>query len=513
MGDDNNSVYGSSTSSTGPVMPRQKPASRNRHGFLYFRSLNSIRNKIIFSLLSVYVLGSLAAVAALYSTSHIERKIDLIESFYELNQKVLETRRYEKNYLLYGNDVDLLSALDYLDEARSALDELRHEKVFAHASSRGVIELETYATRLKRVYSTRLKRIDQPPLSPEESARYRDELREQGHELTQFVLEVDALARKGVEEDTRRYRHVALVILASALVVGGVLSLSLIRWIIGPLEYIRQAVAQIMRGELTDIPVEPVSKGCVECADLIRSLNMLFHVLEDKHNQLIQSAKLAAVGKVTAGIAHEINNPLNNISLTAEVLLEDLPNIENDDRMEMVSDIVTQADRAREVVRHLLDFSRSRKPSAWEKVDLVELIRTTQSLLRNQLRIGRVNVRDEMSKYPVIVMGNPNQLQQVLVNIFLNACQAMGEEGGEIKIIAREDHGTGLVEISDTGPGISEDIRRNVFDPFFTTKNTGTGLGLSLSYSIIKEHNGELMLSSEPGKGTAFRFTLPLHSV
>ena len=512
MGEDNNSVYGSATPSTGPVLPKQKPTSRNSHGFLNFRSLNSIRNKIIFSLLSVYVLGSLAAVAALYSSSHIERKISLIESFYELNQKVLETRRYEKNFLLYGNDADLLSALDYLDEARSTLDELRREKVFAHASSRGVIELETYATRLKKVYSTRLKRVNQPAISPEELARYRDELRQQGHELTQFVLEVDRLARQGVEEDTRRYRHVAIVILVSALGVGGLLCLLLIKWIIGPLEYIRQAVAQIMRGELTDIPVEPVIKGCVECADLIRSLNMLFHVLEDKHNQLIQSAKLAAVGKVTAGIAHEINNPLNNISLTAEVLLEDLPNIGSNDRLEMVNDIVIQADRAREVVRHLLDFSRSRKPSAWEQVDLVALIRTTQSLLRNQLRIGRVTVHDEMSNDPVTVMGNPNQLQQVLVNIFLNACQAMGEDG-DITLIARRDYGTGLVEIRDTGPGISEDIRRNVFDPFFTTKNTGTGLGLSLSYSIIKEHHGEIMLSSEPGKGTAFRFTLPLHSV
>ncbi|MDH4319486.1 MAG: ATP-binding protein [Desulfobulbaceae bacterium] len=489
---------------------QQKP-QREKSAIFNLRSLNSIRNKIVFSLFSVYILGSLAAVAALYSMSHIQRKIELIESFYELNQKILETRRYEKNYLLYGNNSDLLSALDYLDEARTTLDKLRREEVFAEASSQGVIELETYTGRLKKVYATRLKQEYKTDISSAELGRYKDELRQQGHALTQFVLEADKLARRGVEEDTRRYRHVSLIILASALVVGAVFCLLLIGWIIDPLRYIRKAVAQIMRGELTDIPVEPVNRGCVECADLIRSLNVLFHALEDKQNQLIQAAKMAAVGKVTAGIAHEINNPLNNISLTAEVLLEDLPNIACSDRLDMVRDIVTQADRAREVVRHLLDFSRARKPSAWEKVDLGSLIDSTRSLLKNQLRMGKVQVIEEMTKDSVRVMGNPNQLQQVLVNIFLNAIQAMGENGGKIYLKVERVNGSAVVEIRDTGPGIPEDIRRNVFDPFFTTKNTGTGLGLSLSYSIIKEHHGDIVLNSEPGNGTAFRFTLPLY--
>lgn len=471
-----------------------------------FLSPKSIRYKVTSSLLIFYLLGSMAAISALYSLSHMEEKIILIESFYELNQKILETRRYEKNYLLYGNIRDLMNAMDYLDNVRSSLKTLEDKGPFS--STTVAVSLPTGINRLED-YARLLQKLNRPDLPPVRLAKLKDELRQQGHALTRFVLDIDNQARQEVEKEASRYRYLVLVILAFALVVSGVLSILLVHWIVEPMQYIRKAVAQIMQGKMTDIPIKPVMRRCVECAELIRSLNLLLHAVESKQNQLVQSAKLAAIGKLSAGIAHEINNPLNNISLTAEVLLEDLPNIECNERLDMVRDIVVQTDRAREVVRHLLDFSRIHKPSTWEKIDLVKLLTATRELLKNQIRISQIQLKETLPDNPLTIMGNPNQIQQVLVNIFLNAIQAM-QPGGTIWVTLATEKEDAVITITDNGPGIPEDIRDHIFDPFFTTKSNGTGLGLAVSYGIIKEHKGEIALVNEAGAGTSFRITFPL---
>jgi len=314
-----------------------------------------------------------------------------------------------------------------------------------------------------------------------------------------------------VEEEARRYREMSLIILVTALLVGAVLCIFLVRWIVQPLKAIRQATGRIMVGEMSTIPMGPAIKSSIEGVELVESLNKMLSALEAKQNQLIQSTKLAAIGKVTAGIAHEINNPLNNISLTAEVLLEDLPNLDCSERMEMVRDVLVQADRAREVVRHLLDFSRTRKPTAREKVNLLKLLSASMVLLKNQLRIAQVETEASFSEEPLLVLGNPNQLQQVLVNIILNGIQAM-KPGGTLRLSASADHARqeALLTISDTGSGIPVASQAHIFDPFFTTKNDGTGLGLAVSYAIIRDHHGDITLESSPEHGTTFRVVLPL---
>ena len=288
------------------------------------------------------------------------------------------------------------------------------------------------------------------------------------------------------------------------------LTIYLIRRIVNPLEFICRAASRIMEGELSTIPMVPGPDRSREEIELVNSLNLMLRFLETKQNQLIQSAKLATIGKVTAGIAHEINNPLNNIYLTAEVLLEDLPNIECAERLEMVNDILNQAERAREVVHHLLSFSRSKQSTTLEKINLVALVKQTLVFLKNQIRIGQIAVHTEMPEGSITISGNPNHLQQVFVNIILNAIQAMGP-GGLLTI--RVEAGTGpmaRVVISDNGPGIPEEVKTHIFDPFFTTKSEGTGLGLSVSNSIIEDHDGEITLQSEEGKGTTFYISLPL---
>ena len=222
----------------------------------------------------------------------------------------------------------------------------------------------------------------------------------------------------------------------------------------------------------------------------------------------MQSEKLAAIGKVTAGIAHEINNPLNNISLTAEVLLEDLPNLDCSERMDMVRDILVQSDRAREVVHHLLEFSRTRKSNIMEPVDLVALMESSITLVKNQFRLGGIVYHYDHPEQPVLVNGNPNQLQQVLVNLLLNAVQAM-QPDGRLDLVVSGQEKEARITVSDTGIGIAPEALTHIFDPFFTTKNEGTGLGLSLSYAIVKDHSGDIEVASEPGRGTTFTIIFP----
>lgn len=470
----------------------------------------TIQGKLILSFFAIFILSGFAAMAAIYALYRVEDKIRIIESFYELNQKIFEVRSHEKNFLLYENPLNLVSALDKLDEVKSSIDSMESSGLISRQPDQlvsGICQTDI------EIYSNLMRQLAHSGLPQSDFDRLKNNLRQRGHAFMKCVMDMDSLARKRVEKDARRYKAAALALLVIALPVCIALGVLLTNWIMAPLIHIRRSVANVMKGEVATIPAEYASNACIECTELINALNRMLKALSEKNQQLIQAEKLAALGKVTAGIAHEINNPLNNISLTAEVLMEDLANMDCDERRGMIRDIIVQVDRAREIVRNLLDFSRSRKPVAWVKINLVELIGNTLALLKNQVRLSGLETRVDLPDTAVIIIGNPNQLQQVFVNIILNALQVM-KEGGilGVKVFLLDKQGKAVVEISDTGPGISSDVREHMFEPFFTTKAEGTGLGLSVSYGIIKEHKGEIKVESEPGHGSVFRVELPLWS-
>ena len=419
----------------------------------------------------------------------------------QLSEMVLETRRYEKNYLLYNNYDDLSKAFDYLSKVRSELKNLRSVKAFP---KEGLPEyerkLEDYASSLKKLIvkedTLKLKRLE-------------EKVHLSGHIFTTYVIDQGNTLRKEITSASLQARILSQTILFLSFILGVFLTVYLIRRIVGPLEFICRSASRIMEGELSIIPMVPEPDRSREEIELVESLNLMLRFLETKQDQLVQSAKLATIGKVTAGIAHEINNPLNNIYLTAEVLLEDLPNIECAERLEMVHDILNQADRAREVVHHLLAFSRSRQATIADNINIANLVKECLAFLKNQIRIGQITVHTEIPELPITVSGNANQLQQVLINIILNSIQAMGP-GGLLNIkVYKNPEEMAQIEIRDNGPGIPEEVKSRIFDPFFTTKSDGTGLGLSVSNSIIEDHGGTISLDSEQGQGTIFYINLP----
>ncbi len=225
--------------------------------------------------------------------------------------------------------------------------------------------------------------------------------------------------------------------------------------------------------------------------------------------QISQSEKLASVGRLAAGVAHEINNPLTGVLTFAHVLREK-PNMDEQDKQDLDL-IIHETTRVGEIVTGLLDFARER-PATKTMLDLNLVIRQTIRLVANQPRFKKIRVEEYLSENLPEVYADRNQLQQVLLNLALNAGEAM-PDGGSL-VITTMPHGKDvMMKVADTGCGIKREHLSRIFDPFFTTKpvGKGTGLGLSVTYGIIQQHGGVLSVESEEGKGTTFTLILPFY--
>jgi PAS domain S-box-containing protein len=224
--------------------------------------------------------------------------------------------------------------------------------------------------------------------------------------------------------------------------------------------------------------------------------------------QLVQTEKLTSLGLLAAGVAHEVNTPLAVISNYIQMLAKQMPG--DDPRHSIIDKIVKQTFRASEIVNNLLNFSRT-GAAEFTEVNLNSVIDETLSLVTHPFRTARVNVIKMQQPELPLVLGSTNRLQQVFLNLFMNAKDAM-PSGGMLEVRTACSNGYVEVEVTDTGSGIPRENLNRIFDPFFTTKSSGrgTGLGLSVSYGIIKEHAGKIDVRSTPGKGTSFRLEFPV---
>ncbi|MEW6108707.1 MAG: ATP-binding protein [Nitrospirota bacterium] len=244
----------------------------------------------------------------------------------------------------------------------------------------------------------------------------------------------------------------------------------------------------------------------IENTKLYESLRSQMQELKETQEQLVQAAKLAAIGELASNVAHEINNPLTSIMGYAE-LVKDETSIEN--IIKDIEIIEKESMRARDIVQQLLEFARKR-PLEIKRIDINSIIKEAVSLITIQFKDNRLKITEEYSELPPI-FGDPNQLKQVFLNIINNAADSMGEKRGEIIISTHKRDNSVIIEISDNGQGIPKDILPRIFEPFFTTKRErGTGLGLSITYKIIQSHQGKIDVKSEESRGTRFTITLPV---
>ena len=243
--------------------------------------------------------------------------------------------------------------------------------------------------------------------------------------------------------------------------------------------------------------------------DMTGALRQRDEDLEEAHQALVQSEKMAAFGQLGAGIAHEVKNPLAGILGYAQLALRKTGN--DNPLSEKLQIIEKEAKRCTEIIGNLMRFARHER-AEFQPIDVNEVIRDAVAITDHQLSINDNRVSVESSDSLPLVHGNANQLQQVLMNLLINAEQALGGQQGEVLIISRlTASGDIEIEVADNGPGIPADIQSRIFEPFFTTKPSGkgTGLGMSVVYRIIDEHGGNIRLASEPGEGARFTIRLP----
>ena len=255
-----------------------------------------------------------------------------------------------------------------------------------------------------------------------------------------------------------------------------------------------------------------------ELGDLADTFNSMATSLKDRDDKIkefakkkiMESERLALIGQLSANIAHDLNNPLQGIVTYSYLLLEEKSF--SSEVKENLQKIVVQANRCRDIIRGLLDFSRQKKPDK-TLCDVNSLLQGCISLVEKQAQFQNIRVTINLDKNMPLVILDPSQVERVFLNLIINAAEAM-EGNGQLTLSTQYTHDSDSVEIiiQDTGPGISKENMEKIFEPFFTTKETGhgVGLGLAISYGIVKEHNGTISVESGLGKGTTFTISFPL---
>jgi two-component system NtrC family sensor kinase len=345
------------------------------------------------------------------------------------------------------------------------------------------------------------------------------------------VLDTTISLESFEKEKAQIYNRMILSGVVSVLILTLCLSLLLTRFINQPIQKLLNATKQAARGNL-DQSVSIRTQD--ELGELANSFNHMIselkrsrdaieewtqtleqrveertRELKQVQDQLIQAGKMAALGELAAGVAHEINNPLTGVLTFSSLMLKKVD--ENHPWKRDLENIVQQTTRCRNIVRGLLDFARQRKPDKKEW-DIHALIERTLTLVENQARFQNIKILKEFKPDIPKLHVDGDQIQQVFMNILINAADAMAQNGGTLTIRTDTHDQTVEVSFTDTGCGISKEHLSKLFTPFFTTKETGkgTGLGLAISYGIIQSHGGEIEVESEVGKGSTFRIKLPI---
>jgi len=458
-----------------------------------------IRVAAVFALL--FVLTAAMTVAAVLLVSQLREKQQFLEKVGDYAFEIDQARRFEKDFFLYGTNLaDALARIRTANRILEANEDNLRTVTGAPMWSRMKDTAALYEGSLRQLLKT--QEMGEPERGREQH-RIEAELRTYGAQAIADAHELIDRERFAIARLLQTSAVVAISAQVVMLFVMTILAAFIIRAFLNPLARFKAYAARIGDGDYT--PIRPARRFRDEFSDLAITFNKMMCELKGRQDQLIQSGKMVAVGTLTAGIAHELNNPINNIGLNVEAMLEDYEDYSD------VEQIYTQVERAGATVRDLLDFTRKGTP-AFSTVSIEDIIGSTLNLISNELNLASIDLDIDIAKDLPDINANPRNLQQVFLNLFLNSIQAMPEGGNLAVRVARED-GQLTIEVSDDGVGIAPENVDKLFDPFFTTKEIGegTGLGLSVCYGIIERHGGGIRIDSEPGAGTTVTVRLPVN--
>lgn len=337
-------------------------------------------------------------------------------------------------------------------------------------------------------------------------------LRKNGEEMLTISKNIDTGARGKVEKALGLSQTAALILFPVFFVVGLGTLFAVSHSVVKRLKILTDAIKKAGKGDFSPLTI-PTEQD--EVSMLITSFNKMEGDLVDrdrelakKNEELLQGRKLASIGTLASGVAHELNNPLNNIYLAAQVLSKEIGEQETCPSIvkETVKDIFSQTLRVKRIVSDLLEFAREKVPE-FKKINIVSMIKDVFSYMAMLGDLFSIKY-DIKAPEDIEILGDRHLLEQVFINLFSNAVDAM-EGRGFLNIEINTVDASVQIKVSDTGKGILPKDLPRIFDPFFTTKEKGTGLGLAIVYSIIKKHNGKIEVDSELHKGATFTITLP----
>jgi signal transduction histidine kinase len=480
------------------------PGSAEAQRALRERPSFSIRTRVIFGFALCFALTGGVILWSRWTLTDVERKMHFLESAGSHSLEIEQARRFEKNFLLYGTN---------LADARLHVHQAQRILLADATTVRAVVGEHAYRTMLLHVdrYRELLDRLTNAQGAERKSIE--GSLRSHGQMMVSTAQVLLSRERQLMDAKLRMIQRVPLIFLLVLLLLVIYVAHFTTRQIVLPLKRLLHHTDRIAEGDLT--PIRPARRYRDEFSTLAMAMNHMMSELGRRQELLVQSHKLRAVGTLTAGVAHELNNPINNITLTAAMLKEDYPTLSDEQRLEMVEDLIGQADRAQRIVRNLLDFARETEAKT-ERLEVRPLLEETVRLAGNALKMAGVKVELGIPDNLPAIHGDRQQLHQVLLNLFLNAVDAMSK-GGTLRVTAgpAEDPGFVAIRVADEGAGVPEHLLHNIFDPFFTTKPTGkgTGLGLSVSLGIVRQHGGSIRVDSEVGRGTTVTVLLPVSIV
>jgi len=463
----------------------------------------NLRFKMMFNL-GCYILGILGMSLISYNDMQTtEDKIEILELAYSLNNIILEARRYEKNYLLYNETEAFEENRRYLAQARNT-----EEAILATGGKLKIEPMLRELDRLIQAYADTMQSLSQQAdHTTAEYARIVDQLREMGKNMTERAEELVDFERGQIHTNLNLLKKQLIAWSSLAVALGVVMPILLVFGIFGPLSVIKNATEDIALGRFNRIQVINTRD---EMQQVMEAFNTMVRELERRQDQLVQSQKLSSIGTLTAGVAHQLNNPLNNISTSCQIALDELETGDAELLKRMLKNIDQETLRARDVVKGLLEFSRVQEFSL-RTAQLADTVRRAVRLVQSQIPAD-IALRVDIPEDLVLPM-DTQRMQEVFINMIINAAQSIGNKGAiTITAAADEQAGEAVIEVRDTGKGIPREIQGRLFDPFYTTKEEGqgTGLGLSVVYGIIQKHQGHVTVESAPGEGASFFIHLPL---
>jgi two-component system NtrC family sensor kinase len=490
----------------------------------------SIRRKITFGYYGIVAVIAGLAIFAFIELRYVETKIIFGNVITEFFDTTLEIRRFEKNYFLYKKESDYLENINYVTRARQLVENnlLHFSRV---ADTRQVAQLREDLRRYRELMERLAPFVgDGGQRNAVEGMVLESEIRRIGKDIITIAEHISITERRELQKTLSNSQNMLIfsIIFLSIVVIG--LGQILSRIVVRPLKQLEKSMQTIAEGNFEAIRIDSEDR---EIVSLSGAFAKMLRELELRQRHLVHSEKLASLGTLLSGVAHELNNPLSNISSSCQILIEEIEEADLAYKKELLAQVDEQTDRARDIVRSLLEFSRE-KDFKKEVLRLRKLIEETIRFLKGQIP-AKVEILVDIPG-ELVIFADKQRIQQVFLNLIKNAAEAIAGEG-HISIEARHSapgaikighagiynslkyagrcsvlENTVDIAISDTGSGIPEEVLTKVFDPFFTTKDVGkgSGLGLFIVHEIIEEHDGCIAVDSKPGKGTTFLIRLPL---